>query len=346
MQPAALALRPARGRAAPLAQRAARRHFQELEVSVTLDRDVAVRRARADAARALDRALGRQRPALREGPRGWPRERLGARAQPATAAPCGSPSTARARARRRRFSLTDAGLPAGEYELPYRWSEAGRAGATGTARVIFYAPVREAAEEEGADWTELLRDVNVTNDGSTESETFLTAVPGNRLRFAVGANGGGGYNAWITNTGAAPFTKVTMSTTIDAPAEAGPETAALCCDPMSAADALGQHLVRRPGAGQRRRQPEPDRRRALGAGHDDVRQHRGPAGSHGRHAGQADDDDRQLAVEPGVRPPVRGLERARAAASGSSSRNATRGPVGSRTRRTATTPTTGARRSR
>ncbi len=138
------------------------------------------------------------------------------------------------------FALTDVGIPPGEYELPYRWSEAGGAAATGRAEVIFLPPVRESAEdEEAVDWTELMRDVNATNDASTESETFLTAVPGNPLRFAVGANGGGGYNAWITNTGGAPFTKATMSTSIDAPAEVAPETTDPCCDPMSAADAAG-----------------------------------------------------------------------------------------------------------
>ncbi len=213
-------------------------HVQELELSVTLDRDVA------------DGELELTLPARwvsRSGISGLPFAKVpaGGRAGGSGARAARDGRTVRlafdgaSAGATATFSLTDAGLPAGEYELPYRWKEAGRAGATGTARVIFYAPVREEAEEEGVDWTELLRDVNVTNDASTESETFLTVVPGNRLRFAVGANGGGGYNAWITNTGAAPFTKATMSATIDAPAEAGPETAGLCCDPMSAADAAG-----------------------------------------------------------------------------------------------------------
>ena len=64
-------------------------------------------------------------------------------------------------------------------------------------------------------------------------------MPGNRKRFVVGANGGGGYSAWITNDGGQNFTKAAMPTATDAPGEAGPETSNLCCDPMSAADADG-----------------------------------------------------------------------------------------------------------
>ena len=139
------------------------------------------------------------------------------------------------------FKLSDLGIPAGEYTLRHSWREAGGTDrATGTAKVIFYAPVREAGEENGdGDWTALMRDVNAINDAAEESETFVTVVPGNRQRYVVGANGGGGYNAWITNNGGTSFTKAPMSASIDAPGEAGPEPAALCCDPMSAADALG-----------------------------------------------------------------------------------------------------------
>ena len=138
------------------------------------------------------------------------------------------------------FTLTDNGIPAGTYRLPYRWSEGADGSASGQLTVIFYKPVREAAEGEGdAGWTALMRDVNATNDAFEESETFVTVVPGNRQRFIVGINGGGGYNAWITNNGGASFTKAPMPASIDAPAEAGPEAANLCCDPMSAADTAG-----------------------------------------------------------------------------------------------------------
>jgi hypothetical protein len=136
------------------------------------------------------------------------------------------------------LKLSDEGLPAGSYELPYRWSEAGESDRPQrTARVVLYAPSRE--EAEGArDWRSLLRDANATSDTLAESETFLSVVPGNRQRFVVGANGAG-YNAWITNDGGTSFAKAPVSTSLDAPGEVANEAASLCCDPMSAADAAG-----------------------------------------------------------------------------------------------------------
>ena len=139
------------------------------------------------------------------------------------------------------FELSDVGIPAGTYELPYRWRESGGRLARGSATVVFYAPVRES-EESTPGWERLANpgfDINATNDSSTESETFLTVVPGDKRRFVVGANGGGGYNAWITNDGGQTFTKAPMPTSTDAPGEPGPETSSLCCDPTSAADAAG-----------------------------------------------------------------------------------------------------------
>jgi subtilisin-like proprotein convertase family protein len=139
-----------------------------------------------------------------------------------------------------KFSLEDNGIAAGTYRLPFRWREPGRS-ASGLATVIVYAPVREAGEKETPTWVtqEPLRDINATNDASTESETFMSVVPGNPQRFIVGVNGGGGYNGWITNDGGTGFTKAPMSNLVDAPGEALPETLSLCCDPMSAADAAG-----------------------------------------------------------------------------------------------------------
>ncbi|MDX6682481.1 MAG: hypothetical protein QOG94_2520 [Solirubrobacteraceae bacterium] len=143
------------------------------------------------------------------------------------------------------LKVSDVGIPAGDYELPYRWREAGRARSSpGTARVIFYAPVREPAEGEGEaepepDWLALTRDVNATNDTGEESETFVSVVPGNRLRYLVGANTATGFNAWITNTGDAPFAKAAVSATFDAPDEGASEPGRLCCDPTAAADAAG-----------------------------------------------------------------------------------------------------------
>jgi len=139
------------------------------------------------------------------------------------------------------FALRDIGIPAGTYELPFRWTEAGAAGAKGTLEVVFYAPTREAAGE-GSPWGRFPTtsvEQNVTADGAEESETFVTVVPGNARRFVVGANGGGGYNAWVTNDGGVTYAKAGMPTAVDAPGEAGPEVGSLCCDPMSAADAAG-----------------------------------------------------------------------------------------------------------
>ena len=138
------------------------------------------------------------------------------------------------------FAIRDIGLPAGTYELPYSWREDGTAKEKGIAKVIFYAPVREAGEPVSA----LSRlaapglEFNVTNDAATESETFVSMVPGDKNRFLVGANGAG-FNAWVTNNGGQSFTKASMPTALDAPGEAPPEAAALCCDPMSVADTAG-----------------------------------------------------------------------------------------------------------
>ena len=140
------------------------------------------------------------------------------------------------------FEFSDIGIPAGTYELPYRWTERGGDAVEGRATVIFYAPVREGQAGANTVFSRLTNpnmELNATDDASTESETFMTVVPGDEDRFVVGANGGGGYSAWITNDGGDTFVKATMPATTDAPGEAGPETSALCCDPMSAADEAG-----------------------------------------------------------------------------------------------------------
>jgi len=139
------------------------------------------------------------------------------------------------------FSLSEIGIPAGRYRLPYRWREGGEVAAGGTVEVVFYAQTREAAEGVPA-WARLPVggiEVNASDDADTESETFITAVPGDRQRFIVGANGGGGFGAWITDDGGQTFARATMPTATDAPSEAGPEVSNFCCDPMSAADAGG-----------------------------------------------------------------------------------------------------------
>ena len=139
------------------------------------------------------------------------------------------------------FSLTDAGIPAGEYELPYRWTQRGRASAEGSVKVRFYAPARESQDAEPG-WARIASpgiERNVTSNTNNESETFITVVPGDRRRFVVGANSGGAYSAWVTDDGGQTFTRAVMPAATDVPGEAAPEISKLCCDPMSAADAAG-----------------------------------------------------------------------------------------------------------
>ncbi|HEX8158377.1 MAG TPA: hypothetical protein VF526_13415 [Solirubrobacteraceae bacterium] len=218
-------------------------NHEDLEISVTLDRDVA------------DGVLELTLPSRWVGRSGVSDLRYGRLTETGRASGPGVDASRSERLVRFAFTgaikgdsaslrLSDEGIPAGRYELPYRWSDAENVtGAERKAEVIFYAPVREEIEGAHArDWQYLLRDTNVTNDTTAESETFLTVVPGNRQRFVVGVNSNAasaGYNAWITNNGGASFTKAPVSPLLDAPAESGPEAGDLCCDPMSAADAAG-----------------------------------------------------------------------------------------------------------
>ncbi|MEY2515840.1 MAG: hypothetical protein QOJ89_3198, partial [bacterium] len=142
------------------------------------------------------------------------------------------------------FSLTDIGIPAGTYKLPFSWRDAsGRTRRAGTAKIVLYIPSRE---ESGGGTTELFRGLaapgiatNVTNDASEESETFLSTTPGNPDRVLVGVNGGGGFSAWITNDGGGTWTKRSLPSTMDVPGSATDVSSTLCCDPTSAADTVG-----------------------------------------------------------------------------------------------------------
>ena len=148
-----------------------------------------------------------------------------------------------------RFSLQDIGIPAGSYELPYRWTQPGVREARASATVIFFAPTREQQHTEGQEdeepepaWARLANpglESNVSNDNIAESETFLTVVPGDRRRFVVGANTDGSFGAFITNDGGATYSRAVLPSVVDAPNEATPEASDLCCDPMSAADPAG-----------------------------------------------------------------------------------------------------------
>ena len=153
------------------------------------------------------------------------------------------------------LSIRDVGLPAGSYALPWTWRSAADAVlARGTIDVAVLARSRESLDEQAGGgaaerrrrqltaWAKLYApgaELNSTNDAADEAETFITVVPGDRQRLIVGANGGGGFNAWLSQNAGATFEKLSMPALVDAPGEAGAETGSLCCDPMSAADQLG-----------------------------------------------------------------------------------------------------------
>jgi subtilisin-like proprotein convertase family protein len=216
---------------------------QTLELSVTLDREVAEG--------TLQLTLPREWIA-RSGVSGLPFARV-----PASGRGAGTRAAARrsdrvvtfdfAAARSgdaASFELKDRGIPAGTYRLPYRWRERNGTSASGSITAVFYAPTREGPESGEPGWLRLPSprfEQNATDDVVTNSETFVSVVPGDRKRSIVGANdaSGGGYNAWITNDGGQTFAKAPLPALTDVPGEAGAETSNLCCDPMSTADGDG-----------------------------------------------------------------------------------------------------------
>ena len=136
-------------------------------------------------------------------------------------------------------TVEDVGIPAGTYEIPYEWRSP-RGSQSGTAKVVLYAPTREAGPENP--WARLSSpgaEFNSTNDALEQSETFIAVSPSDDDRIAVGINGGSSMSAWVSNNRGASFTKSTLSNFFDAPGEAGAEPGEVCCDPMFAADTLG-----------------------------------------------------------------------------------------------------------
>ncbi len=140
------------------------------------------------------------------------------------------------------FDIVDVGIPAGTYRLPFSWrDENGRRTRAGTATVRFYAPSREGPKPNR--WARLASPgftTNASGDGIQESETFVATTRGNRDRLAVGSNwSSASMPAWISDDGGHNWTQRTLPNTIDAPGESLNEGGDICCDPMFAADDLG-----------------------------------------------------------------------------------------------------------
>jgi len=140
------------------------------------------------------------------------------------------------------FDIVDVGIPAGTYRLPFSWRDVnGRRTRAGAARVRFYAPAREGPPPNP--WARLASPgftTNASGDSTEESETFIATTRGNRDRIAVGSNwSSASMPAWISNDGGQTWTQRTLPQSLDAPGEASSESGDVCCDPMFAADNLG-----------------------------------------------------------------------------------------------------------
>jgi hypothetical protein len=136
------------------------------------------------------------------------------------------------------FEVTDVGIPAGTYELPFYWRDAsGRTTRAGAARVVFYAPSRDAPTTDLA--TPGIA-ANASNDSIEESESFIAVDPADKNRIAVGINWQStSMPLWITTNGGLNWTQRVMPQAIDQPGTANTENGDVCCDPTLAADALG-----------------------------------------------------------------------------------------------------------
>ena len=141
---------------------------------------------------------------------------------------------------RMEFEVVDTGIPASAYRLPVTWTDAFGTRSLGALEVRLYAPSREApeflAQPAGSAAGGRL---NVTDDGTTESETFVTVSPNDANRVLVGANGGStDFNAWLSTDGGLNFTELAVPQTLEVPG-ATDEPGFLCCDPFSMADDAG-----------------------------------------------------------------------------------------------------------
>jgi phosphodiesterase/alkaline phosphatase D-like protein len=136
------------------------------------------------------------------------------------------------------FEVTDVGIPAGTYELPFFWrNAAGRTKRAGTAEVRFYAPSRDPPTTTLA--TPGVA-ANASNDSTEESESFIAVDPADRNRIAVGINwSAASMPLWITTDEGLHWTQRVMPQAIDQPGTATTENGDVCCDPTLTADALG-----------------------------------------------------------------------------------------------------------
>lgn len=160
------------------------------------------------------------------------------------------------------FELRDVGVAAGTYRIPWSWE--GTSGRSGHATVTFYAPEREGGafvyeDRYRGEWARLSVpgiEGNVTADSTNESETHAAVVPGDSDRLAVSINGGA-FSVWISENAGQTFTKRVMPTKLDLPGSALEGNLPVCCDPMFAADHLGNIWL---GALSVRMQPPQDGR--------------------------------------------------------------------------------------
>src|SRR3954452_21036602 len=139
------------------------------------------------------------------------------------------------------FDVTDVGIPAGDYALPlFLRGSGGRLRRVGTGHVTFAPAEREAAPNV---FTDLIANGiarNATDDTNEESETYIAAQEGNANRVAVAVNWQSpSMSAWISNDGGDNWTLRTLPQTLDKPGSSSTESGNVCCDPMAAADTLG-----------------------------------------------------------------------------------------------------------
>jgi len=155
------------------------------------------------------------------------------------------------------FELSDVGIPARDYRLPWSWSGAGSA--TGSATVRFYAPSREGDETPSNPWARMVApsfESNATENGDEctgttcratqggkeeQSETFIGVSPYDSDRILVQSNNinDGNEGAFLSSDGGKSYKRLKIPNEFDAPGEAKPEVGDYCCDPMSAEDNLG-----------------------------------------------------------------------------------------------------------
>lgn len=145
------------------------------------------------------------------------------------------------------LEIPDLGIPAGEWPLPWRWrGRGGTAVDSGTVRVVLYAPSFEAAGPTNR-WARLAAPGFVSNATASQpgdqNEPFIAVPPYDGDRLLVGVNpsdqSASTTPAFISSDAGQTWRQLNLSPQIDAPGKAVPEVGPYCCDPMFAADNLG-----------------------------------------------------------------------------------------------------------